>query len=62
MFPCRAFETRFNVFGPGRPFFKRLVFTFWIIILHQVLPICCRCGTDARNQPRLELGGQPQRQ
>ena len=49
MFPRRAFETRFDLFGLGRPFFKRLVFTFWIAILHEVLARWGQCGTYAGN-------------
>ena len=38
VFSRRAFETRFDVLGLGRPFFESLVFTFRIIILQSRSP------------------------
>jgi hypothetical protein len=54
VFSRRAFETRFDVLGLGRPFFESLVFTFWVIILHHVLQISWLPATgeleDSRNR------------
>jgi hypothetical protein len=38
VFSRRAFETRYDVLGFGRPFFESFVFTFWIIILQSRSP------------------------
>jgi hypothetical protein len=38
VFSRRAFATRFDVLGFGRPFFESLVFTFWIVILQVRTP------------------------
>jgi hypothetical protein len=49
VFSRRAFETRFNVLGLGRPFFESPIFTFWIIILQSCSPnIVAR-----RHRPRI---------